>query len=435
MSANPTLARHRRPEPSRGDSKALRRLCNDSTADNDGALPRDEIPSLDHLRPLPQTLADRIRRSFEGDGLVELPRFERWSRFAIALAMVWVIFAGAYQALAAGPYNVRDEQAHVGYAMSLSSGRIPSLDTPTRVPPTSPALVERLAETERADGVLTPYQKVWVANHPPGAYLPALPGVWLGRAIGSGNTVLFALRMSNVFGFALTVLVTALLAREVTRRTAAGVVAAAAVAAVPYLQNVTSWAMTDGMTLAVTTAVVWAAVRALRRGFDANSTIVLAALSVACGLTRLTAVATAAVVVAVALVVHAWRNRTFPWKPAVAIGGAVAALSGWFWVWNLQRYGDLAGGHELYERFNRESTGSVTSTLTTRRFWNQLLTTIFEHPIDWAPEWRGRYTPLTTGVLVVAAIGLFALVDRIRPNDDVDRPLSGAEHPNRALSG
>lgn len=345
-----------------------------------------------------------------------IPPFDRWAKAAIAIAMLLVMFVGSYQALRAGPYHVRDEQAHVGYVMSLSRFRLPSLDTPTEVPPTAPALEERLDETgDRAKGQLTPYHKVWVANHPPGAYLPAMPGVWLGRAIGSGNMVMLSLRLSNVAGLAAAVLMTAFLAREVTRRNAAAVFAAAATASVPYFLYITSWGMTDGVTLALTTGVVWAAIRALRRGFDRNSTLVLAAFSVGCGITRLTAVSTAAVVVATALVVHAWRRRTVPWRPALTVGLSVLVLTGWFWVLNVIRYGDPAAGSELYERFNRDETGSLWETITTRRLWTLISSAILEHNRDWAPEFRNAYKPLTIAILVLAAAGLVMLFDRLLP--------------------
>lgn len=344
-----------------------------------------------------------------------LPSFDRWARLAIALSMALAMAVGTYEALTAGPYHVRDEQAHVGYAMALSNLRIPTIDTPIEVPPTSPALEERLAETGDRRGELTPYQKVWVANHPPAAYLPALPGVWLGRAIGSGNTVLFSLRIANVAGFAVACLTTALLTREVTRRTAPAVLAAAGTASVPYFQYITSWAMTDGFTLAITVGVVWATIRALRRGFDRNSTLVVTAFAVTCGLTRLTAVSTAALVIGTALVVHAWRRRSIPWKPAVAVGASVAVLTGWFWLGNLLRYGDVAASDELYDRFNRDTTGTLWSTLTNRRLWLQLWSTLLEHNRDWAPEFRWRWTPVTVAILVLAAVGLIALLDRARP--------------------
>lgn len=389
-----------------------------------GNLTRNYVP------PLSPSLTDRLLRRIPAEGVQSfdpLPRFGRRARVAILVAVLWVLCVGTYQALTAGPYHVRDEQAHIGYAMSLSSGRVPTIETPTRMPPTSPALAERLAETKAPPGELTPYQKVWVANHPPGAYLPALPGVWAGRLLGSGNAVVFALRLSNIAGFAATVVLAALLTREVTRRTAPAVLAAVLTAANPYLQYITAWAMTDGMTIVVTTAAVWAAVRALRRGFDRNSTVVVAVVSAACGITRLTAIATAVLAVGTALAIHAWRKRTIPWRPAVLAAVTVAVTSGWFWIGNLVRYGNLAASDQLYERFNRDANGTVLSTLTTRRFWKQMLSTVLEHTRDWDPLWRGTYMPLTVAILTVAGVGLFALLDRVRTRSDVADPTGAGD--------
>ncbi len=282
-------------------------------------------------------------------------------RLVVVGAMALSLGLGLFQALVAAPWLASDERAHTGYVMALAGGRLPTITTPIEVPPDADDLASLLAiqrAAQLSEGN-TSRDTVWVANHPPGPYLLALPGTWIAEATGRGYQVLWWLRVVNVVGGALAVGFTALLARELSGSRWAGAGAAVLCASNPYLSRASSLAMTDGMTLAVMVAVMWAAVLAERRSFDRGSTVVLATAAVACGFTRLTSLVTAMVVVALALAFTSWRDRRLRWRPALAVAVPVAALTGWFYALNVWRYGDPAASDELLDRFERSPVGSV----------------------------------------------------------------------------
>ena len=282
---------------------------------------------------------------------------------------------GWFQALVTAPWIHPDERAHTGYVMALARGDLPSIDTAIEVPEGARDLATVL-EIQRAANEAagtTSRDTVWVANHPPGPYLLALPGTWWAIHTGRGYAVLGWLRALNVVGLALAVGFTALLARELTGRSWVGAVASGLCAGTPYLSRASALGLTDGFALAAMVAAVWSAARAHRRGFDRTATAVVATVVLACGLTRRTALVTAVLVVGLALTITCWQQRTLRWRAAVAVAAPVGLLTGWFYALNVHRYGDPAGSAALLKRFERTSVGSVAEVATDPSY---LLTTL-----------------------------------------------------------
>lgn len=313
------------------------------------------------------------------------------------LAAVFALTASLFQAMATPQLLWRDEVSHVSYASAMSRGQLPTVDTPIASAGADRAF-DAFLEKEWPR-----YRMVWTANHPPGANLLNTPGAWLGRILDRGWVAIAWARIVNALGMATSVILTGVLARQLSRRPAASDIAAWFVATTPLISSLGSIAMTDGWSLAVALVAVIAAVRCCDTGFERRATIWLAVACAACGLTRLTSVAVAAMVTAAALGVVAVRDRRVPWFGALVPFLATLVVSGWWWARNLWLYGDLAGSHILYERFDRVSPGSVVDVLTDRAIWRALVHGLFF-------SGPGKHPPSGRGVLVVIGIGLVAAV-------------------------
>lgn len=297
---------------------------------------------------------------------------------AIAAALVVALGLGAFQALGSSPWISKDERAHTGYIMALAHRRLPTVTTPIEVPPGAfdleaamafeGAIREQRSETRR--------DRVWVANHPPGAYAPTVLAMGAFDLEDEGRSILVAQRFSNVIGAVVAIGFTALLARRLTGSATVAALAAGLCSVTPYLMAVTSFGLTDGAGLAASVGIVWAATRACSRGWDRSSTVVVAVLSVACGLTRLTALATAAAVVLVALLASSSRERRLLWRQAAAVLVPVVSLTGWFYALNTHRYGDPAASEFLLNRFGRTPSGSIPSVATDGSIWDNLIRTL-----------------------------------------------------------
>lgn len=324
-------------------------------------------------------------------------------RWLVALAALFVVGAGSYGASAVPAWTWGDEQAHVGYASALARGQLPTVDSPIVVAGDSEALVMVLGP-DGPNGELGRYQGIWVANHPPGAYLPAVPGVVVAERLESERLAVMSVRMANVVGFAAAVVASAALARELTGRRSAAVVAAWLVALNPYVGFVGAVAMSDGWSLAAVVAALWASLQALRSAFDRNSTLLLSAACVACGLTRLTSLVAAGTAVLVVLAVHWTRHRSVPWSAVVTVSGATVVASGWWWVRNVFLYGDVAGSEVLYERFGRTPTGSVGSVTVDVDVWQRVAAALFLNGRDASSLVGTDGSRWAVGMVVVASL-------------------------------
>lgn len=306
---------------------------------------------------------------------------------AIAASLGAVLLSlglGWYQALVSSPWSHTDERAHTGYVMSLARGALPEISSAIEVPDGAEDLeiMQELYRDLRGGSADTDLETVWVANHPPGPYLLSMPGVWLADWTGDGYHVLVWQRFMNVSAFAVAVGFTALLGREITGRGWVGALSAGLLAASPYLTQATSLAMTGGFTLACSTAVLWAATRAVRKDFDRGSTVTLAVVAAACGLTRVSALATAFVAVAGALIIVGVRERRARIKAGTVIAVPVLVLTGWFWVRNMVLYGDPAASAALLSRYGRQPRGSVLDAATDLSNLNRTWQTLAAARVD-----------------------------------------------------
>lgn len=371
------------------------------------------------------------------------------ARLATAGVILLALFLGWYQALVTAPWIHSDERAHTGYVMALARGELPTITTSIEVPEGADDLATVLAlqraDNERAGRASR--DTVWVANHPPGAYLLALPGTWVAKATRSGYEVLWWQRAVNVLALALAVGCTAVLARELTGSPWAGAVAAGLFATTPYLSRASALGMTDASALAAMVAVVWAGARALRRGFDRSTTTIAAIAAVACGLTRLTALITAMAVLGAALAVSWWRQRAVPWRPALGIAAPVALLTGWFFALNVYRYGDPAASAELLARFDRSPVGSVLEVATDPGRLLTALRTLAVSRVDQsfsdpaASPLPGPGVAGTVVLVMVAVAGVALVAPTVRDRRTRSGPGAGpacgsaAADPTRDLAG
>jgi 4-amino-4-deoxy-L-arabinose transferase-like glycosyltransferase len=335
-----------------------------------------------------------------------------------------VLFAGIglYQALAAPPFRWSDEQAHTGYTLSVAHGHLPEIDTPIPIPANAPALAKRVQSSSPRN------HTIWVANHPPLVPVLAAPFARLAVFSGHGDLTVFVLRFLNLLGVLAAIGLTFVLARDLSGGNAVvGVAAAGLLASLAHLTTISSAGMSDGPTMAATTAALVAFTR-LARGTSARwPLLVLSAALVACGLTRLTAVGFGAVIAVATLVLLARRTRRVPWRAALVLGLPVTLASGWFWVRNSRLYGDVGASQFLLDRFGRKPRGSILEVLGDRSIWNTVLRSLFttsrevRSDIDPSVFWY----QLVVAVVVVSTVIVVAMLAIPRLRARVPAGLNG----------
>ena len=309
----------------------------------------------------------------------------------IGLALLFTGLSANLGARTPAYYNV-DETAHVGYLASISRGHLPEIEDRSTVPQPDPELASRLAAAPPT------LKTIWVANHPPGAYLPAVPIVWLTNALGVHSAVPVALRIAGIafgvaaLGFAY------LLGREVSDGDErAGLLAAALMGFVPHLAYVSGTGFTDSASLAGGLAVTWMAVRMIRLGFTRHRTYWLAAFVAVAWSTRLTSAVLAVLTVAV-LGLLAPRGRAK--FLAIAILPAVA-VAGWSYLRTQRLYGDPAASEYLLGRFDLQDPTSVPTVFTQGDRWDGIIQGLAFS----APPYRYALDYIWFRLLKVAVIG------------------------------
>ena len=128
------------------------------------------------------------------------------SQVTVCLILLGVLgFAmSAQYAIGMAPLLKADEKQHAAYAIVLSQGVLPTIDTNT---PADPVRYPQFAEA--LFGLDEPRRDIWVANHPPLFYVMSLPLVWLGDAVGGAagvNVTLLGMRLLNALGYALSII-------------------------------------------------------------------------------------------------------------------------------------------------------------------------------------------------------------------------------------
>lgn len=259
-----------------------------------------------------------------------------------------------------------DERAHLGYVEVLLEGDLPTVDRDIPVDGRFIVLRQYYPDGSASAGR---YGDVWVANHPPLAYLVATPVAWAASAVGFDRGAPMAMRLLSGLGMLVGVLATvavsdALLPAE--RRTAA--VAAGLVALTPALVSIGGYGYTDGFAFAVGTSLLAVLLRVARWGPTRPRFVALVALGSAALLSR------SSLLPLVPLAAVVWLSRTWGQGPARAlVRSAIVVVvpvlaGGWFYLRNVDLYGSATGSGYLQEKFRRSDSGTTLRLLARPRF-------------------------------------------------------------------
>lgn len=295
-----------------------------------------------------------------------------------------------------------DEQAHASYAIALSRGVLPTVDTADPLDPSRyPQVASILFGQDAA------HREIWTANHPPLYYALCVPLVWLGDAVGHPGVTLLGMRLVNALGYAASIVLVGLLAGElVPRRRVVPVLASAmllACGAVPFdggsIYN-------DGLGTATAFLTLLLGFRMIRTGVTRERVVWAAVAGVAAASTRSTGLVAVLILGASVLAALWLRDPTLRTLrrgvvTAVWIGLAPVVAIGWFYVRNAVLYGDLTGSAYLFEKFGRATHGTTLYQVVNPEFWGQLLGGL------WADEKIPKHwmvAPVVILVLTVAGL-------------------------------
>ena len=297
------------------------------------------------------------------------------SSVAACVLMAFLGFVMSLQvAVAMPPLMQADERAHAAYAIDLAHGILPTIDSP--IPDDAgayPALAKSLVGQDRA------HRDIWTANHPPLYYLLSVPLVKFGDAIGHPGLTLLGMRLLNGLGFAITVLLVGLIARElVPRRPAVPVIATAFALSAGSMTFLGGAIYNDGLGSATAFAVLLVALRMIRAGVTPGRLAWAAAFSVAAASARSSglaavAVGCVAIVAAVLLADRTRRGLTRGLASGFVVGLAPVLAIGWFYLRNMHLYGGATAQQALFDKFWRHPNGTILQQLTSGAFYQHLL--------------------------------------------------------------
>lgn len=247
-----------------------------------------------------------------------------------------LLFVGlaALSSLATPPFRSGDESAHVGYAIAVAQGEIPSRYAyrPAHIP-----------------GQREPTH-VYTTAHPPLYYGLIAGPLLLGIDTGNPSFGLYLARIESALFSAATVALTAVLAWMLLgRRRPEAVVAAATMATLGAFVLVSSLIYNDSLATLLSLAVLLGTLAVLRDGLRISTCVLLilaAAASMATRASNAETVALAGVGLLAAGAIHTRRRwvgvaRGIGW--AAGMGFACLAASGWFYRLNQISYGHLTG--------------------------------------------------------------------------------------------
>jgi hypothetical protein len=335
-------------------------------------------------------------------------------RLGLAGALLTFVVLAGLNAWTTPLFSQPDEASHYGYALLVSSGRLPKVTTP--IPSGDvPELRAVLGPRDQA------HRSVWTANHPPLFYavmaVPLRVGVLVGHPLGA----LRAARMLSVAIAALGIVLLALLVGELVPGQPELMVASAGVTAiVPSFVAVAGLLYNDSLAFATSTAALLAGVRFLVRGPSRLRLAMVAVTACLAALTRASGLVVVGIV-GLAVLVAVWREARRAGLPgrraslaavgqAAVVGAAVVAGAGWFYLRNYRLYGDFTGATVLFHQFQRTSPGSVLEVVRARSYWinqaKRFWDSTFDHQItSGSPAhkvwWVGA--PPTIGFAVFAA--------------------------------
>ena len=282
--------------------------------------------------------------------------------------LAFVMLAGLWMSVPV--YRPPDEGSHVAYARELSHGRLPRINT--AIDGSGDLRLSQELSTRDAT-----HRTIWTANHPPLYYaLVALP-LRVGSDTGHPVRGVLVARLVSV---GLSVLGLAALAYVVLQlvpgRPQLAVAATGLTALLPSFVSISARVYNDSLAFLTATMALAAAVVFVVRGPSAARLAAVAASASLAALTRASGLLVAGLA-GIAVLVAVWRagegtvprrlGRAVVWVGAV--GAAVAAAAGWFYLRNLTLYGDVTGSAALLDQFGRAPKASMGELLTDLGFW------------------------------------------------------------------
>jgi hypothetical protein len=337
----------------------------------------------------------------------------------LAGALAFIAAVGGYLAMIHGPYQ-QDESSHVGYALSLRQGELPSIWTPVATEGGGEHLRVALSRP-------WPFSEpdVHVANNPPFVYLASLPLAELGIRTHVTDATLLVLRLVDLAGAVVAVAVAYLLGRELSGGDRfVGCLTAGLLSSVIAVSLLSSVANLDGPALAATTGVTWMTARFARTRALRDATL-LGLWCAGAAAVRPMSLAFAAVAGAMGLLLGVRARGPSALVPLVIrLAGPAVLLTGWFYALNWHRYGDVTGSDALFDKFGLGGGRSLFELLTSPDVsvepFAYLVTEVYGRRPWW--EYRGPRHYLIAAVavgVVIAAIVLAARSSRsTRPRHD-----------------
>ena len=304
-----------------------------------------------------------------------------------------------------------DESGHLLYTASVIDGHLPEFTTDhgahERVP-----IVERALGRPLGGDTLG----VWVAYHPPLAYVVSAPFVWAAGELGPDTWPALAMRGVNAAAMATGVVFAGLFAAEAfpTRRRV-GFAAACLTAVVPHVVAAGAAGHNDGVAFTLSAASLWVAAAVLRRGPTRRLLVAACGLAAADMLTRVS-LAPFVALLAGAVLLGGLRQRPLKGATARALCGAVGVAasalvaSGWFYWRNYQLYGSFVSAP--HEGGGRPSPGPLVDILTRSSFhrgiWGGLYASVNQRFVF------GRADEVLIALAAVLALGAVLAIRRRR---------------------
>jgi hypothetical protein len=269
----------------------------------------------------------------------------------VAAAMLYIGFA-ALHTLGVPPYKPGDEERHVQYIVALEKhGRLPTMKETRGA--THPPLYYTLVAKTAMRGVKTTKE--------------AVPHVWNARAISAS------------FGLVALLYLFGIVRRLVPRHPAVAVHATALTAALPSFANNCSVVGNDGMGLATQLGMTYAALVILHDGPSWRRVAHVAFWLAVGGLVRISGIAMIpGVLLAVMGGFYFHSDRTRQRRlvagaaTAVALVGLVALTSGWFYLGNRKRLGDVSGTEAILEAGRSHPIRPLYVVLFDPRTWFEI---------------------------------------------------------------
>lgn len=361
-----------------------------------------------------------LQNAHEGRDDVRLPRRVL---AAMVLVAIFAMSMSSYVAMTRSlQYQTRDEGPNSAYAIELSHGNLPTIDTPVTTDAARYPLV--VAGLEKM--VDEPHRDIWTANHPPLYYLLSVPFVKAGVELDAPQVMLVGMRLINAAASALCVLLVGLLAFELTRRAALAFLATAISASCAVLVSASGHIGNDGIAVAASSLTLLATIRIMNQGLSAKRlALVAVAGAVAAGAKApgvLTVVLCGAAIALALLLQNRSRRGLLRAVAASAVATGVPAFAvGWFYIRNILLYGDPTATDALLDKFDREPHGTVVQIVTDGSLWADWYERL------WVPEVAVQFLWVVRLLAVLAVIGLLVLLAR--------RLLTGPGTPRGSGSG